>query len=147
MIVCDPALRAAAALAMCAAALLVAGCGGRGKGNTVPVGASNNTSVCAYVKRVRPGVGGRIYVQIAASPKFLKLTACSAFNRTFGGRRISVNRMAETGRPYCGYTKRSSSYTIRLALFASGHKSGRTTGRAYCRSFHPGHGFNRDFLR
>jgi hypothetical protein len=54
--------------------------------------------------------------------------------------------MAETGRPYCGYTKSSSSYTIRLGVFGSGHKSGRTTGRADCRSFHAGHGFKRDLL-
>ena len=101
--------------------------------------------MCAYVKRIRPGAGGRIYVQIAASPKSLEPTACRAFNRTFGGRGMSVDRMAETGRPYCGYTKSSSSYSIRLGVFAFGHKSGRTTGSAFCRSFQPGHGSSATF--
>jgi hypothetical protein len=38
-------------------------------------------------------------------------------------------------------TKSGSSYTIKLGVFASTHTG---TGRAFCRSFHPGHGFKRD---
>lgn len=122
---------------MFAAALLVAGCGGGGKGGAAPGNPSNNTSVCAYTKRV--GSRGRVYVQMAASPKSLESTACSAFNGGFGGRRIPpVGRMG-TGHVYCRWNKNGSSYTIKFGVFASS----RTTGLAFCRSFHPGHGFKR----
>jgi len=143
MTVRDWSVRAAAALAVCAAALLVAGCGG-GKGDAKPVGGSNNTSVCTYTKRFGKG---RVYVEIAVSPVSLKATACSAFNRSFGGRSFGRNPPslpAGTGRPHCGYNKIGSSYTIELGVFASPHTG---TGRAFCRSFHPGHGFKRVFLR
>ena len=45
--------RLALAPAVCVAALLVGGCGGReaGKSGTKALGGSNNTSVCAYTKR------------------------------------------------------------------------------------------------
>ena len=140
---CDSSLRAAAALAVCATALLVAGCGGGGKaGATTPLGGSNNTSVCAYTKRFGTG---RVYVEIAVSPVSLKPTACSAFNRSFGGRSFGGRPPLlprGTGRPHCGYTKSGSSYTIRLGVFASPHTG---TGVAFCSSFHPGHGFRRDY--
>ena len=138
-------LRAAAALAVCAAALLVAGCGGGHKGDampgnprTTPGNPSNNTSVCAYTKRV--GAGGRVYVQMAVTPVSLEPTACSRFNGGFDGRRIPpVGRMG-TGHVYCRYTKSGSSYTIKFGVFASS----RLTGFAFCRSLHPGSGFRRD---
>ena len=82
MTVRDSSLRAAAALVVCAGALLVAGCGG-GNGSGKVLGGSNNTSVCQYTKRFGKG---RVYVEIAVSPVSLEPTACSAFNRTFGGR-------------------------------------------------------------
>ena len=72
---------------MFAAAMLVAGCGG-GKGSAPPGNPSNNTSVCAYTKRV--GSRGRVYVQMAAAPSSQEPTACSAFNGGFGERRIPV---------------------------------------------------------
>jgi hypothetical protein len=135
----DFPLGVAVALAVCAAALLVAGCGG-GKGRAKPVGASNNTSVCAYTKRFGKG---RVYVEIAVSPVSLEPTACSAFNRSFGGRSFGgspPSLPAGTGRPHCDYNKIGSSYRIELGVFASPHTG---TGRAFCRSFHPGHGFRR----
>jgi hypothetical protein len=135
----DSPLRAAAALVVCAAALLGAGCGG-GKGGTTPLGGSNNTSVCAYTK---PFGKGRIYVEIAVSPVSLEPTACRAFNRSFGGRSFGGSAPtlpAGTGRPHCDYNKSGSSYRIELGVFASPHTG---TGRAFCRSFHPGHGFKR----
>jgi hypothetical protein len=133
----DLSLRAAAAPAVCAAALLVAGCGG-GKGDATPGNPSNNTSVCAYTKRV--GSGNRVWVQMAVTPVSLESTACSAFNGAFGGRRLpAVGRMG-TGHVYCGYRKSGSSSTITLGVFASG----RRTGLAFCRTFHPGKGFRRD---
>ena len=52
---------------------------------------------------------------------------------------IPVGRMG-TGRVYCGYRKSGSSSTITLGVFASG----RRTGLAFCRTFHPGKGFRRD---
>ncbi|TML77822.1 MAG: hypothetical protein E6G12_02105 [Actinobacteria bacterium] len=122
---------------MFAAALLVAGCGG-GKDGATPGNPSNNTSVCAYTKRV--GSRGRVYVQMAATPRSLEPTACSAFNASFGGRRIPVVGRMGTGHVYCRWNKNGSSYTIKLGVFASS----RTTGLAFCRSFHPGHGFKRD---
>ncbi len=121
---------------MFAAALLVAGCGG-GKSGAPPGNPSNNTSVCAYTKRV--GSGGRVYVQMAATPRSLEPTACSAFNGGFGGRRIPVVGRMGTGHVYCRWNKIRSSYTIKLGVFASS----RTTGLAFCRSFDPGHGFKR----
>ncbi|MGN6431467.1 MAG: hypothetical protein ACTHNB_12165 [Gaiellaceae bacterium] len=144
-------MRTAAAPAVCAAALLVAGCGGGGKGDATPGNPSNNTSVdatpgnpsnntsvCAYTKRV--GSGGRVYVQMAVTPVSLEPTACSRFNGGFGGRRIPpVGRMG-TGHVYCGYRKSGSSYTITFGVFASS----RLTGLAFCRSLHPGSGFRRD---
>ena len=133
----DSSLRAAAAPAVCAAALLVAGCGG-GKGDATPGNPSNDTSVCAYTKRV--GSRNRVWVQIAVTPVSLEPMACSAFNDGFGGRRLPpVGRMG-TGRVYCGYRKSGSSSTITLGVFASG----RRTGLAFCRTFHPGKGFRRD---
>jgi hypothetical protein len=121
---------------MFAAALLVAGCGG-GKGSATPGNPSANTSVCAYAKRV--GSADRVYVQMAVTPRSLKPTACSAFNGAFGGRRIPpVGRMG-TGHVYCRQSKSTSSYTIKLGVFASS----RTIGLAFCRAFHPGHGFRR----
>ena len=146
MTVRDSSLRAAAAtLAGCAAALLVAGCGGGGgKGSAKVIGGSNNTSVCQYTKRFGKG---RVYVEIAVSPVSLKSTACSAFNRSFGGRSFGRNPPSlptGTGRPHCGYNKIGSSYRIELGVFASPHTG---TGLAFCRSFHPGHGFKRVFLR
>jgi hypothetical protein len=130
--------RAAAALAVFAAALLVAGCGGGGKGDATPGNPSNNTSVCAYTKRV--GSGGRVWVQMAVTPVSLEPRACRAFNGGFGGRRLPpVGRMG-TGHVYCGYAKSGSSYTIQFGVFASS----RSTGLAFCRSFHPGNGFRRN---
>ena len=121
---------------MFAAAMLVAGCGG-GKGSAPPGNPSNNTSVCAYTKRV--GSRGRVYVQMAAAPSSQEPTACSAFNGGFGGRRIPVVGTMGTGHVYCRWNKNGSSSTIKLGVFASSRK----TGRAFCRSFHPGHGFER----
>jgi hypothetical protein len=45
-----------------------------------------------------------------------------------------------TGHVYCGYAKSGSSYTIQFGVFASS----RSTGLAFCRSFHPGNGFRRN---
>lgn len=144
MTVRDSSLRAAPALAVCAAALLVAGCGGGGKGSTKALGGSNNTSACQYTKRFGRG---RVYVEIAVSPVSLKPTACSAFNRSFRGRAFGANAPslpAGTGRPHCDFNKTGSSYSIEVGVFASPHTG---TGRAFCRSFHPGHGFRRVSLR
>jgi hypothetical protein len=133
----DSSVRTAGALAVCAAALLVAGCGG-GKGGAKPLGGSNNTSVCTYTKRFG---SGRVYVEIAVSPVSLKPTACSAFNATFGGRNFGPPILPRgTGRPHCDYNKNGSSYRIELGVFATPHTG---TGRAFCRSFHPSHGFRR----
>ena len=139
----DSALRTAAALAVCAAPLLVAGCGGGGKDSAKVIGGSNNTSVCQYTKRFGTG---RVYAEIAVSPVSLTRTACAAFNRSFGGRSFGRNPPSlppGTGRPRCDYNKIGSSYRIELGIFAS--RPG--TGRAFCRSFHPGHGFKRVSLR
>jgi len=136
MTVRDWSVRAAAALAVCAAALLVAGCGG-GKGDAKPVGGSNNTSVCTYTKRFGKG---RVYVEIAVSPVSLEPSVCSAFNASFGGRKMPSILPAGTGRPHCDFNKNGSSYMIELGVFASPHTG---TGSAFCRSFHPGHGFKR----
>ena len=136
----DTSSRVAAALAVCAAVLLVAGCGGGGKAGTKPLGGSSNTSVCAYTKRVGKG---RVYVEIAVSPVSLKPAACRAFNAWFGGRSFGGNAPilpAGTGPPHCDYNKNGSSYRIELGVFAAPHTG---TGRAFCRSFHPGHGFKR----
>lgn len=140
MDVCDSSLRAAAVLAVCAAALLVAGCGGGGKGAGKPLGGSNNTSVCGYTKRFGRG---RVYAEVAVSPVSLESTACRAFNAGFGGRRFGGRAPTlppGTGRPHCDFNKIGSSYRIELGVFASPHTG---TGRAFCRSFHPGHGFRR----
>ena len=127
-----------------AAALLVAGCGGGGKGGakagTKPLGGSNNTSVCAYTK---PFGKGRVYVEIAVSPVSLEPTACKEFNDSFGGRTFGGSPPIlppGTGRPHCDFNKIGPSYTIELGVFASPHTG---TGRAFCRSSHPGHGFRR----
>jgi hypothetical protein len=40
---------------------------------------------------------------------------------------------------YCRYSKSGSSYTVKLGVFASS----RTTGLAFCRSFHAGRDFKR----
>ena len=144
MTVRDSSLRAAPALAACVAVLLVAGCGGGGKGGAKVLGGSNNTSVCQYTKRFGRG---RVYVEIAVSPVSLKPTACSAFNRSFRGRSFggsAPSLPAGTGRPHCDFNKIGSSYRIELGVFASPHTG---TGRAFCRSFHPGHGFRRVSLR
>jgi hypothetical protein len=120
-----------------AAALLVAGCGG-GKDNATRGNPSNNTSVCAYTKSV--GSGGRVYVQLAATPRSMEPTACSAFNGVFGGRKIAPVGMMGTGHVYCRYNKSASSYTIKAGVFASSRK----TGLAFCRSFNPGYGYTVD---
>jgi hypothetical protein len=100
---------------------------------------SNNASVCAYTKRI-VGPEGRVYVEMAVTPKSLEPTACREFDGRFIARRIPpVGRMG-TGHVYCRYSKRGSSYTIKLGVFASS----RMTGLAFCRSFHAGHGFRRD---
>jgi hypothetical protein len=44
-----------------------------------------------------------------------------------------------TGHVYCRWNKNGSSSTIKLGVFASSRK----TGRAFCHSFHLGHGFKR----
>ena len=135
-------MKAAAVLVVCAA-LLVAGCGG-GKGGGKVLGGSNNTSVCQYTKRFGRG---RVYVEIAVSPVSLEPTACSAFNRIFGGRSFGRNApslSAGTGRPQCDFNKIGSSYRIEVGVSAV-RRTG--TGRAFCRSFHPGHGFKRVFSR
>jgi hypothetical protein len=140
MIACDPSLRAPAVLAVFAATLLVAGCGGGGTGGGKPLGGSNNTSVCAYTKRFGRG---RVYVEIAVSPVSLESTACPAFNAIFGGRSLggpAPMLPPGTGRPHCDFNKIRSSYRIEVGVFASPHTG---TGRAFCRSFHPGHGFKR----
>jgi hypothetical protein len=133
------AVKAILALALLAALGFAAtGCGASKKA-VVSGNPSNNTSVCAYTKRVGKG---RVYVEIAVTPVSQEPTACSAFNRTFGGRKMPPDLPRGTGRPHCGYTKRGSSYTIKLGVFASPHTG---TGIAFCRSFDPGHGFRRDF--
>jgi hypothetical protein len=140
VIVSFSSLRAAAVLAVCSAALVVAGCGGGGKGGERPLGGSNNTSVCAYTKRFGRG---RVYAEISVSPVSLKSTACRAFNASFGGRSFGGGAPIlppGTGRPHCDFNKIGSSYRIELGVFASPHTG---TGRAFCRSFHPGHGFRR----
>ena len=139
MTVRDSSLRTAAAVAVGVAALLVAGCGG-GPAGGKPLGGSNNTSVCAYAKRFGRG---RVYVELAVSPESLRRTACSAFNASFGGRSFGGRAPIlprGTGRPHCDYNKIGSSYRIELGVFASPHTG---TGRAFCRSFHPGRGFRR----
>ena len=132
---------AAVALAACVAALLVAACGGgAGGAKPKPLGGSNNTSVCAFTKRFG---SGRVYAELSVSPVSLKQTACSAFNRSFGGRSFGGSAPAlprPMGRPHCDYNKIGSSYRIELGVFAAPHTG---TGRAFCRSFHPGHGFKR----
>jgi hypothetical protein len=142
----DSSLTVSAVLGVCAAALLVAGCGGGGGGNgdTKPLGGSNNTSVCAFTK---PFGKGRIYAELSVSPVSLKPTACSAFNRTFGGRSLGGRAPSlprGTGRPHCDFNKIRSSYKLELGIFASPHTG---AGRAFCRSFHPGDGFRRVSLR
>lgn len=131
-------------VALLALAFAVAGCGGGGGGGnggtTKPLGGSNNTSVCAFTKRVGKG---RVYVEMSVSPVSLKPAACSAFSRSFGGRRFGGGAPIlppGTGRPHCDFNKITSSYKIELGVFASPHTG---TGRAFCRSFHPGHGFRR----
>lgn len=123
------------------AALLVAGCGGGShadKGPTVSGNPSNDTSVCAYTKRVASG--GRVYVEIAVTPVSLKPAACSEFNHVFGGRSIPPVGKMGTGHVYCRFRKSGSSSTIKLGVFASS----RRTGLTFCRSFDPGHGFAPD---
>ena len=140
MIVCDSPLRVAVVLAGCAAALLVAGCGGGGKGGGKPLGGSTNTSVCEYAKRFGRG---RVYVEISVSPVSLESTACRAFNASFGGRSVGGHPPIlppGTGRPHCDFNKIGASYRIEVGVFASPHTG---TGRAFCRSFHPGYGFKR----
>jgi hypothetical protein len=138
MILPDSSLRAAAALAVFAAPLLVAGCGGGGSvamsGNP-----SNNTSVCGYTKRV--GSGGRVWLEMAVSPAALQPDPCDVFNSRFHGRWIppEPGRIG-TGHVYCGYRKSGSSYTITFGFYASS----RATGLAFCRSFHPPNGYRRD---
>jgi len=128
-----------------AAALLVAGFGGGGRGGKSGLTAgnpSNNTSVCAFAKRVG---SGRVYIEIAVTPVSLEPTVCSAFNRNFGGRIFGGRPPilpSGTGRPHCGFTKSASSYTIKLGVFATPHTG---VGPAFCRAFHPGHGFKRDY--
>ncbi len=102
-----------------------------------PGNPSDDTSVWAYTKERR--LGGRVYVQMAATPRSLEPTACGAFNGGFGGRRIPVVGRMGTGHLYCRWNKIGSSYTIKLGVFASS----RTTGLAFCRSFHPGDGLKR----
>jgi hypothetical protein len=137
----DASLRTAAALAVCAGALLVVGCGGGGgQDGSKPLGGSNNPSVCAYTKRFGKG---HVYVEIAVSPKSLQQTACSAFNAHFGGRSFGGSAPVlprGTGRPHCDYNKIGPSSRIEVGVFASPHTG---TGRAFCRSFHPGPGFER----
>jgi hypothetical protein len=73
----------------------------------------------------------------------LKPAACAAFNRSFGGRRFGGKAPTlppGTGRPHCDFNKTGSGYRIELGVFATPHTG---TGRAFCRSFHPGHGFKR----
>ena len=144
MTVRDSSSGAAPVLAVCAAVLLVAGCGGGGggggKSGAKALGGSNNTSVCQYTKRFGKG---RVYVEVAVSPLSLKPAACSAFNRSFRGRsfgRDAPSLPAGTGRPHCGFNKIRSTYRIELGVFATPHTG---TGRTFCRSFHPGHGFRR----
>ena len=133
--------RSASTAALFALVLAAAGCGGGGgggTGGTKPLGGSNNTSVCTYTKRFGKG---RVYVEISVSPVSLKAAACSAFNRSFGGRTLSAPVLpAGTGRPHCDYNKIGPGYRIELGVFAIPHTG---AGRAFCRSFHPGHGFKR----
>ena len=127
-------------LAVCASVLLVVGCGGGSKGGDKPLGGSNNTSVCGYTKRFG---SGRVYAEVSVSPVSLKPTTCRAFNAGFGGRSFGGGAPilpAGTGPPHCDFNKIGSSYRIELGVFASPHTG---TGRAFCRSFHPGHGFKR----
>ena len=143
MTVRDSSLRAVLALAVCAAVLLVAGCGGGGKGGAKVLGGSNNTSNCTYTK---PFGRGRVYAVITVTPLSLLSTACSAFNSSFRGSvrprdRSGAFLPAGTGRPHCGYSKRGSSYEIFLSVYALAHTG---IGRAFC-SFHPGRAFIRNF--
>jgi hypothetical protein len=96
--------------------------------------------VCAFTKRAGTG---RVYAELSVSPVALKQAACSAFHRSFGGRSLGGSAPTlppGTGRPHCDFNKITSSYKIELGVFASPHTG---TGRAFCRSFHPGHGFKR----
>ena len=146
MIVRDSSLRAVLALAVCAAVLLVAGCGGGGgKGGVKVLGGSNNTSNCVYSK---PFDRGRVYVVVTVTPLTLLSTACRAFNSTFHGSvrprdRSGAFLPAGTGRPHCGFSKRTSSYEIFLSVYAVAHTG---IGRAFC-SFHPGLAGLRGFIR
>jgi hypothetical protein len=137
MIVRDSSWRAVLALAVCAAVVLVAGCGGGGKGGAKGVGDSNTTSVCTYTKRFGKG---RVYVEISVSPRSLEPTTCSTFNARFGGRSMRSILPSGIGRPHCDFNNNGSSYQIELGVFALPHTG---IGRAFCRSFHPGHGFKR----
>jgi len=134
----DSSVRAAAALAVLAAALLVAGCGG---GNSDATGGnpSDNTSVCTYMKRV--GSGGRVWLDMAVSPAALEPDPCNVFNSRFHGRWIPQEAGRKgTGQVYCGYRKSGPSSTITFGFYASS----RATGLAFCRSFRPASGFSRD---
>lgn len=114
---------------MFAAALLVAGCGG-GKDGAARGNPSNNTSVCAYTKRV--GSRGRVYVQMAATPRSLEPTACSAFNASFGDEGFRWS--AGWGRATCtaagtrtGRRTRSSSACSRPAARLDSRSAARST--------------------
>lgn len=118
--------------------LVVAGCGGGGEGSAPPGNPSNNTAICAYMKAV--GSRNHVYAEMAVTPVSQKSTECAAFNDGFGGTKIPpVGRMG-TSHVYCAYEKNTSSSTIKFGVFATG----RATGLAFCRSFHPGPGFKRD---
>lgn len=145
VIVHDSSLRAVLALAVCAAVLLVAGCGGGNNGGAKALGGSNNTSNCTYTK---PFGKGRVYVVITVTPLSLLSTACSAFNRSFHGSvrprdRSGAFLPAGTGRPHCGYSRRGSSYEIFLSVYAVAHTG---IGRAFCSS-HPRLAGLRAFIR
>src|SRR3954467_3136201 len=92
----DSSLKTAAALTVCAAGLLVAGCGGGGESGAKSLGGSNNTSVCAYTKHFG---NGRVYAEISVSPASLEPTACDGSTPASGAGASADVRQSCRGEP------------------------------------------------
>ena len=103
------------------------------------LGGSTNTTVCTLTNR---SGDGRVWVEMAVSPRSLEPQACSDLQQHFGGVPFTLNGKVGTGHVYCRWNDITDTYEKEIGILASDG----TTASDFCRTFDPGPGFERYYF-
>jgi hypothetical protein len=95
---------------------------------------TSDASHCQYGKLFRGwhGVYGTIYLRLTITPR--NPTACRTWDGKYFGGGLLFRKKLGTGVRLCKLLDKTSSQTVTIGVFADTPES----GRAFCRTFHPG---------